>query len=51
MRRLVRCNLWGVTMARPEKSHDPLRWLDSPQEVIRLVVMMLVRYPLSLHNV
>jgi putative transposase len=33
------------------KSDDPFRWFDSSPEVIRLVVMMYVRYPLSLHNV
>ncbi|MEP6968724.1 MAG: IS6 family transposase, partial [Pseudomonadota bacterium] len=29
----------------------PFRWFDSSPEVIRLVVMMCVRYPLSLRNV
>src|SRR5471030_2116689 len=29
----------------------PFRWFDSSPEVIRLVVMMYVRYPLSLRNV
>ena len=38
-------------MARPNKTHDPFRWFDSSPEVIRLVVMMYVRYPLSLRNV
>ena len=34
-------------MARPKKSaDDPFRWFDSSPEVIRLVVMMYVRYPL-----
>jgi putative transposase len=33
------------------KSPDPFRWFDSSPEVIRLVVMMYVRYPLSLRNV
>ena len=33
------------------KSSDPFRWFDSSPEVIRLVVMMYVRYPLSLRNV
>jgi len=33
------------------KSDDPFRWLDSSPEVIRLVVLMYVRYPLSLRNV
>ena len=39
-------------MARQKKSpDDPFRWFDSSPEVIRLVVMMYVRYPLSLRNV
>jgi putative transposase len=39
-------------MARLKKSvDDPFRWFDSSPEVIRLVVMMYVRYPLSLRNV
>jgi len=38
-------------MARQKKPHDPFRWFDSSPEVIRLVVMMYVRYPLSLRNV
>ena len=38
-------------MARPNKTHDPFRWFDSSPEVIRLVVMMYVKYPLSLRNV
>lgn len=33
------------------KSTDPFRYFDSSPEVIRLVVMMYVRYPLSLRNV
>jgi putative transposase len=38
----------GPTMA---KSINPFRYFDSSPEVIRLVVMMYVRYPLSLRNV
>src|SRR5271166_4563531 len=38
-------------MARPKTPQDPFRWFDSSPEVIRLVVMMYVRYPLSLRNV
>ena len=38
-------------MARPNKTHNPFRWFDSSPEVIRLVVKMYVRYPLSLRNV
>jgi putative transposase len=37
-------------MARKKKPHDPFRWFDSSPEVIRLVVMWYVRYPLSLRN-
>lgn len=38
-------------MARKKKSHDPFRWFDSSPEVIQFVVMLYVRYPLSLRNV
>ena len=37
-------------MARPKKTHDPFRWFDSSPEVIRLVVMIYVKYLLSLRN-
>ena len=30
---------------------DPFRWFDSSPEVIRVVVMMYIRYSLSLRNV
>ena len=33
------------------KSTSPFRYFDSSPEVIRLVVMMYVNYPLSLRNV
>jgi putative transposase len=33
------------------KSTNPFRYFDSSPEVIRLVVMMYVRYPLSLRNI
>ena len=33
------------------KSSNPFRYFDSSPEVIRLVVMMYVKYPLSLRNV
>ena len=33
------------------KSTNPFRWFDSSPEVIRLVVLMYVKYPLSLRNV
>ena len=32
-------------------NNDPFRYFNSSPEVIRLVVMMYVRYPLSLRNV
>jgi len=35
-------------MAKPD---NPFRWFDSSPEVIRLVVMMYVKFPLSLRNV
>ncbi|WP_296523672.1 hypothetical protein [Phenylobacterium sp.] len=38
-------------MARQRKTHDPFCGFDSSPEVIRLVVMMCVRDPLSLRNV
>lgn len=38
-------------MALPKKSHDPFRWFGSSPEVIRLVVLMYVKFPLSPRNV
>jgi putative transposase len=38
-------------MPRPRKPNSPFRYFNSSPEVIRLVVMMYVRYPLSLRNV
>ncbi|MGV9010520.1 hypothetical protein [Brevundimonas sp.] len=38
-------------MARPKKTHGPFRWVDSSPEVIRTVVMMYGKFPLSLRNV
>ena len=35
-------------MPRPKKPHSPFRYFNSSPEVIRLVVMMYVRFPLSL---
>jgi putative transposase len=35
----------------PKAPLNPFRWFDSSPEVIRLVVMMYVRFPLSLRNV
>ena len=38
-------------MPRPRKSANPFRYFNSSPEVIRLVVMMYVWFPLSLRNV
>ena len=38
-------------MPRPKKPHNPFRYFNSSPEVIRLVVLMYVRFPLSLRNV
>lgn len=38
-------------MPRPEKPVSPFRYFNSSPEVIWLVVMMCVRFPLSLRNV
>ena len=38
-------------MPRPKKPPSPFRYFNSSPEVIRLVVMMYVRFPLSLRNV
>jgi len=38
-------------MRRPRKPASPFRYFNSSPEVIRLVVMMYVRFPLSLRNV
>jgi putative transposase len=38
-------------MPRPRKSASPFRYFHSSPEVIRLVVLMYVRFPLSLRNV
>jgi putative transposase len=37
-------------MPRPRKPVSPFRYFNSSPEVIRLVVMMYVRFPLSLRN-
>jgi len=37
-------------MSKSKPPPDPFRWFDSSPEVIRLIVMMYVRYPLSLRN-
>jgi hypothetical protein len=46
----VRRNARGV-WARLASGHNPFRYFDSSPEVIRVVVMMYVRYPLSLRSV
>ena len=38
-------------MPRRRKPESPFRYINSSPEVIRLVVMMYVRFPLSLRNV
>ncbi|WP_158913235.1 IS6 family transposase [Caulobacter sp. S45] len=38
-------------MPRRKPPPNPFRWFDSSPEVIRLVVMLYVKYPLSLRNV
>jgi putative transposase len=38
-------------MPRLRKPSSPFRYFNSSPEVIRLVVMMYVRFPLSLRNV
>jgi hypothetical protein len=38
-------------MPRPRKRASPFRYFNSSPEVIRLVVVMYVRFPLSLRNV
>ncbi|GAA0270658.1 hypothetical protein GCM10009127_08480 [Alteraurantiacibacter aestuarii] len=38
-------------MPRPRKPANPFRYFNSSPEIIRLVVMMYVRFPLSLRNV
>jgi putative transposase len=38
-------------MTRPKQPPSPFRYFNSSPEVIRLVVMMYVKYPLSLRNV
>lgn len=37
-------------MARPKTPQDSFRWFDSSPQVIRLVVIMYMKYPLSLPN-
>jgi putative transposase len=41
----------GQAVPRPKKAASPFRYFNSSPEIIRLVVMMYVRFPLSLRNV
>ena len=48
LRKVEKCGeLQPVAMA---KSDNPFRWFDWSPEVIRVVVMMYVKFPLSLRN-
>jgi putative transposase len=47
----VRANSRTVRVCWPRGMSNPFRYFNSSPEVIRLVVMMYVRYPLSLRNV
>jgi hypothetical protein len=38
---------WGGGMPRPRTPASPFRYFNSSPEVIRLVVLMYVRFPLS----
>ena len=40
-----------MAMPRPRKPASPFRYFNSSPEVIRMAVMLYVRYPLSLRNV
>jgi putative transposase len=51
MHLLVRRWGQGSCTPRPRKPASPFRYFNSSPEVIRLVVMMYVRFPLSLRNV
>ena len=41
----------AVETAGMAKSDNPFRWFDSSPEVIQMVVMLYVRFPVSLRNV
>ena len=41
----------GTPMPRPRQPHSPFRYFISCAEVIRLTVLLYVKYPLSLRNV
>jgi putative transposase len=51
MHGLVGISGQGGGMPRPRKPASPFRYFNSSPEIIRLVVMMYVRFPLSLRNV
>jgi putative transposase len=51
MHRLVTIGEQGAAMPRRRKPASPFRYFSSSPEVIRLVVMMYVRFPLNLRNV
>ena len=51
MHRLARYQGQGGPMPRPCKPASPFRYFNSSPEIIRLVVIMYVCFPLSLHNV
>ena len=38
-------------MSRPRKPASPFRYFNSSPEIIRLAVLMYIRFPLSLRNV
>ena len=42
---------WGGAMPRPRKPANPFRYFRSLPEVIRMVEMLYMRFPLSLRNV
>ena len=42
---------YQLAIPRPRKPASPFRYFNSSPEVIRLVVMMYARFPLSLRNV
>src|ERR1700709_2298030 len=51
MHRTLGADRYAASMPRPRKPDSPFRYFNSSPEVIRLVVMMYVRFPLSLRNV
>lgn len=53
MRLVAMLSDWVIApvMPRPRKPASPFRYFNSSPEIIRLVVMMYIRFPLSLRNV